>query len=783
MDAGTGTTVPHILILEDDTALQDLVLRAFRKDPDQLRVSVAGTIHDARDIIGCDPPDLIIADWMLPDGKGIEILPRRDGMVTVPLVIMTSHGDERLAVEIMKSGAIDYVVKSATVFRDLPNIARRALRDWDNIRERQRAEEADRDSQKRLADILSFLPDAVLAIDNESRVIAWNKAIEEMTGVAAADMLGKGDHEYSIPFYGERRPILIDLVLMEDTEIEKKYLFVHRDGEKIVSEAFIPAMYGGREAYLWGTASPLFDTAGNRVGAIETIRNITEWKQVEKALQESEERYRSIVEDQTEFICRFTPDGRITFVNDAYCRYFSLDKSQCIAKSHSVMLSPEDARLMKRHLASLTLENPVAIIEHRIIMPLGEIRWQRWSDRAIFDKDGRLVEYQSVGRDTTEKKQAEEALRDSEMRYRSVIENAAEGIVVAQDGILQYANMRALEMIDSSPEEIGNQQFTGFIHPEDRELVFDRYQRRIRGENVPQNYDFRIVGKSGQITWVQISAVQNSWNNRPATLNFLTDITNRRLMESEIRSLNAVLEQRVKDRTEALSKANEALEEENAQRQEAEKKLQASYDEKVMLLKEIHHRVKNNLQIIASLLNLQSRYIKDESTLAAIRESQNRIKAMALVHEKLYRAEDIAHISLQDYIRFLGTGLFQFYDAKSRGIQFTLEIHDVNVDIDAAIPLGLILNELISNSLKYAFPEGRKGEIAISVKREDHTMTILFRDTGIGIPADLDWRNTRSLGLRLVNTLVEQMNGTVELDRSAGTLFTMVVHEKEQRGQ
>ena len=780
MDAGTGTTVPHILILEDDTALQDLILRAFRKDSDQLRVSVAGTIHDARDIIGRDPPDLIIADWMLPDGKGIEILPRRDGVVTVPLVIMTGHGDERLAVEIMKSGAIDYVVKSTTVFRDLPNIARRALRDWDNIRERKRAEEAVRDSQKRLADILSFLPDAVLAIDNEGRVIAWNKAIDEMTGVAAADMLGKGDHEYSIPFYGERRPILIDLVLMEDTEIEKKYLFVHRDGEKIVSEAFMPAMYGGRGAYLWGTASPLYDTAGNRVGAIETIRNIMERKQAEQALQESEERYRSVVEDQTEFICRFTPDGRLTFVNDAYCRYFSLDKSQCIAKSHSVMLSPEDARLMKRHLASLTLENPVAIIEHRIIMPLGEIRWQRWSDRAIFDKDGRLVEYQSVGRDTTEKKQAEEALRDSEMRYRSVIHSMQFGIVIidAQTHTILEANHKSLEMIGGSNESVLGSVCHRFICPAElgRCPVTDLGQTVDSSERV-------LLTMRGEKIPILKSVIKTMLGGTEVLIESFIDITDRRLMESEIRSLNTALEQRIKDRTESLSKANEALEEENAQRQEAEKKLQASYDEKVMLLKEIHHRVKNNLQIIASLLNLQSRYIKDESTLAAIRESQNRVKAMALVHEKLYRAEDIAHISLQDYIRFLGTGLFQFYDAKSRGIQFTLEIHDVNVDIDAAIPLGLILNELISNSLKYAFPEGRKGEIAISVKKEDHTMTILFRDTGIGIPADLDWRNTRSLGLRLVNTLVDQMNGTVELDRSAGTLFTMVLHEKEQRGQ
>jgi PAS domain S-box-containing protein len=321
-----------------------------------------------------------------------------------------------------------------------------------------------------------------------------------------------------------------------------------------------------------------------------------------------------------------------------------------------------------------------------------------------------------------------------------------------------------------------------FVYPEDRQAVTEAIKKILTTSDPSYSgqIEHRITPRDGSVRTIiaRFAPVMDHDGKVIRTYGANQDITDRILMEEEVQSLNRVLEQRVKDRTEALSKANEALEEENAQRLEAEGKLKASYDEKVILLKEIHHRVKNNLQIIASLLNLQSRYIRDETTLAAIRESQNRVKAMALVHEKLYRSEDIAHISLNDYLKYLGTGLFQFYDARNRGIRFTLEIHDVDVDIDAAIPLGLITNELISNALKYAFPGGRKGEIFISVKKEDHTLNVLFRDNGIGIPADLDWRNTQSLGLRLVITLVEQMTGTVELDRSSGTQFTLVLHEK-----
>ena len=251
MDSPAGQNPPHILILDDDTAHQELCLRAFRDDPGRFRISVAGTLNEARQVIEQDPPDLIIADWILPEGKGLDILPRSDGKVTIPLIVMTSFGDERLAVEIMKSGAIDYVVKSATVFRDLPRIVTRALRDWKNIQDRKRAEADAQDAQKRLADILAFLPDATFAIDHDGRVIAWNQAIERMTGVPAADMLGKGDHEYSLPFYGRRRPILIDLVLMDDAEIEQKYDYIRREDGRITSETFIPTIFGGKGAYLW----------------------------------------------------------------------------------------------------------------------------------------------------------------------------------------------------------------------------------------------------------------------------------------------------------------------------------------------------------------------------------------------------------------------------------------------------------------------------------------------------------------------------------------------------
>jgi two-component sensor histidine kinase len=236
-----------------------------------------------------------------------------------------------------------------------------------------------------------------------------------------------------------------------------------------------------------------------------------------------------------------------------------------------------------------------------------------------------------------------------------------------------------------------------------------------------------------------------------------TNITGRKQAEEKILALNRDLEKRVEERTGQLNK---------------------SLHEKEVLLKEVHHRVKNNLQIVASLLSLQSRYIKDERVLDMLKESQNRVKTMALVHERLYRSEDIAHIDLADYIRFLATNLFNSYNISPRKIRLTIDIKDIGVDINSAIPVGLIINELVSNSLKSAFPGEAKGEIIISGHKSADSINIQVKDTGIGMPEGLDWKNAESLGLRLVISLVEQLQGTIELEKGPGTVFRLTLHEK-----
>jgi PAS domain S-box-containing protein len=205
-------------------------------------------------------------------------------------------------------------------------------------------------------------------------------------------------------------------------------------------------------------------------------------------------------------------------------------------------------------------------------------------------------------------------------------------------------------------------------------------------------------------------------------------------------------------------------------RRAADEKIRASLREKEVLLQEIHHRVKNNLQVVSSLLSLQSRGVLDDETRQKFKESQNRVHSMALIHEQLYQSPSLSVINYPQYIRQLAAHLFRSYRVSSSRIELQTNIEDLRLSVDVAVPCGLIINELVSNSLKYAFPNGRAGVIRIELRPQpDGRTTLTVADNGVGMPAEVGFWTTQTLGLRLVGTLVRQLEGKVEVDRSGGT--------------
>ncbi len=397
------------------------------------------------------------------------------------------------------------------------------------------------------------------------------------------------------------------------------------------------------------------------------------------------------------------------------------------------------------------------------------------------DANGRQTGRLIALHDITERKATEEALRRSEERYRRIVEAAQEGIwMVDIQGRTVFANQRVTEMLGYTSEELQGLPFYDFVPPATRSRARDSFVS-LSWPAGPTALDVRFVRRDGADLWtiINTSPVYGANDELVGGLAMLTDITERKCMEVELRQHRDHLEDLVGQRTAELEATNRRLQQEIGERRRAERGIRTSLQEKEVLLKEVHHRVKNNLQVIFSLLYLQSRDIEDPVVQQMFRDSQNRVRSMALVHEQLYRSEDLARVDFGEYVRRLAAHLYRAYGVPGDGIKFTVDVVDALLGIDQAIPCGLIINELVSNALKHAFPtSGRcpESEIAVSLRpNAANRLTLTVHDNGVGFPEKLDWRATASLGLQLVNTLVRQLEAEIELNRDAGTEFRITL--------
>ncbi|MBN1610633.1 MAG: PAS domain S-box protein [Polyangiaceae bacterium] len=277
-------------------------------------------------------------------------------------------------------------------------------------------------AQERFMDIVEFLPDATFVIDRDKRVIAWNRACEVLTGVEKEALLGQGDYAYAEPFYGERRPILIDLLDLPQPEIEARYKYVRHQGDVMFAESFVPRLRGGEGAHLWGEARPFFDRAGQRWGAIEVIRDVTDQKRIEQALRASEREYRELVMLANSIILRWSPEGRITFLNEFGQRFFGYTSEEIVGRHvlDTIVPSSETTGRDLHTLMEAICADPKSF-ERNInenARRNGERVWIDWTNKVVLDPQGGIREILSIGSDITDRKQAQEEL----VRYRDHLE-------------------------------------------------------------------------------------------------------------------------------------------------------------------------------------------------------------------------------------------------------------------------------------------------------------------------------------------------------------------------
>jgi PAS domain S-box-containing protein len=717
----------YILLVEDDPAHSEAVRRALKVSGMNVVVREAGTLRAYRELAAAHPPDIAILDLCLPDGRAVEVLISPPEAGPFPIVVITGQGDELLAVEAMKAGALDYIVKSPEAFAGMPRTVERVLHEWDIRQERMRMEEALRESKERYRILFETMAEGVVLIAPDGQIVQSNPAAERILGLNRLEIEGR---QYDSSKWELLRP---DGTPMPPEEMAGPRAMRGKHSVKdVVMGAKSP---DGFVSWINVNAVPILDQAGEIESVVGTFQDITERKQAEEALRETEEKLSLFV--------RYCPNPVYIKDEDTRAVVLSHHFEKMLGKPLSQLLGKTDEELWPPELAAAMRADDEKVMKEGCTIGREETFEGRYFFSVKFPIliPNRPTLLGGYTIDITERKRTEEALRRAEENFRCTLDDSPLGVrIVTAEGETIYANRAILDIYGyDSIEELKTTPVKNRYTPESYAEFQIRHNKRQQGEEAPSEYEISIVKKNGEVRHLQVFRKEVLWNGERQYQALYRDITDRR-------------------------RADEAL--------------RASLREKEILLREIHHRVKNNMQIISSLFNLQAGYIKDEEALRILKEGQTRIRSMALVHEKLYQSGDLSKIDLAGYIQSLSVHLFHVYLVDPNQVRLETEFEEVPLDINSAVPCGLILNELISNALKHAFPAGRKGVLTIRLRRrKDGAVELRIADNGVGFPEGLDFRRTESLGLQIVSLLVGQLEGTIKLAGKNGTAFTVAFHE------
>lgn len=397
-----------------------------------------------------------------------------------------------------------------------------------------------RASHHQYTDIIEFLPDATFVINRERKVIAWNRAIEEMTGVSKKDILGKGNFVYAIPFYGEPRPIIIDLVLGVSPEYENQYSYVKKQGDTCYAEVFAPKMYGGKGAYLWGKASPLYDHMGMLAGAIESIRDMTDQKLASEALKKSEERYRELVQNANSIILRIDTEGRVTFFNEFAQAFLGYRAEEILGRSVIGTIFPERDSCGNDLVGTvrdfLRYPEQYPSNESENICRDGSRVYVTWTIKGLYDGNGRLTELLCVGNDATARRSVEKSLQKSEYQFRTLVETMDEGLKVQdEDGVIVYANDKLCHLLGYSRDELIGMPEVALLDAANLSIRNREIARRLESEC--SSYEIELTAKDGHKIPVLASGspvIDENLKFR-GTISTVTDITILKLAEKKLR--------------------------------------------------------------------------------------------------------------------------------------------------------------------------------------------------------------------------------------------------------
>jgi len=595
------------------------------------------------------------------------------------------------------------------------------------------------DEIQALANMVESSADAVITKSPDCIITSWNRGAEQIYGYSANEILGKSISILEPSILVEETKELVELIKHKDRIHHYETLRLRKDG-KIVNVSL--------------TLSPILDASENLIAVLIIARDITKSKEAEEKLKKSEERYRIVTEQTGQVIYDYDSrtgeciwDGAIEEVTG-----YSFEELQKFGKDFWVNnIHFEDINSVGETVQNVKTTGGRFKEELRLKKKDGTFISIENSGVSVTDHEGQSYGAIGILKDITSAKVAETQLKESERKYRSFVENF-QGIVFQTDkNFVPIFLHGAVEEITGYKEKdlMSLLKWKEIIHLDDLPFVpkEDQQSQKLLSAGYGQ-IEFHIKHRDGRTKW--LNEIYQKVSGKSEKLEFYQGV--------------------IYDVSE---------------RKEAEKFLN---NVETGRKKEIHHRIKNNLQVISSLLDLQAdkfkgrKDIMDSEVIDAFRESQDRVISMALIHEELYKGGKIEDLNFSPYLEKLTQNLFQTYKLGNTNTILNMNLEEnIFFDMDVAVPLGIIINELVSNSLKHAFIGRDTGEIQIKLHREERnnkdlkgsSFILTVSDDGIGIPEILELKNSDSLGIQLVTILVDQLKGELELTRNNGTEFTM----------
>ena len=594
-----------------------------------------------------------------------------------------------------------------------------------NVTKHKKAEIAIKESEKRFRSLINNSSDLIRILDKDGSIIFDSPSSKRILGYPEGYFIGKSPMDFVHPDDLERVKVdLNEVYEKRNPGIPTEFRIKRADGEYIPVES---------------VSQNLIGVPGIN-GIVVTTHPVIERKKTENVLRFQA----NILNNVRDCVIVYDLHGKIIYWNKGAETIYGYCEEEIMGKNINVLYLNMD----KCHFKP-DLEKILELGEYN-----GEWEGKRKDGSKVYvdvretvmhDVNGKIIGVIGVSKDINERKRAEEQIKRSEAYYRTIFENTGTAtVIIEEDTTISLVNAEFEKLYGYSKDEIeGKKSWREFVAPDYKDKI-EKYHnlRRIDPNLAPRNYELKFIDRYDNIK--DIFATVAIIPETKKSLISLLDITD-----------NKIAENKIKD----------------------------SLMEKEVLLKEIHHRVKNNLQIISSLLNLQTRCVEGEETINVLRESQNRVKTMAMVHEKLYQSEDLKDINFKEYIENLVSDLFYSYGIKKGTIGLKINADDLKIDIDTAIPCGLIINELVTNSLKYAFPcRGNGDVIKVKLKKLQHDkLKLVISDNGVGLPESLDMENVETLGLKMVTILVNQLRGTLELDKTGGIEFKIIFEELEYK--